>query len=128
VGYTAARRSRTGFGSLLLARPDAGHGWKYAGRVGTGFNDALLRRISAKLGKGGRKQPSVHVAVNDPELRAATWFPPRFVVEVFYRGMGRQQLLRQPSLKALRPDKSVADLRDGDRNGAAGLTQATKGA
>ncbi|MNM29921.1 putative ATP-dependent DNA ligase YkoU [compost metagenome] len=128
VGYTAPRGSRTGFGSLLLARPDAGHGWKYAGRVGTGFNDALLREISEKLRRGGKKQPSVHIAVSDPELRAATWFPPRFVVEVFYRGMGRQQLLRQPSLKALRPDKSVADLRNGDRNGAAGVTQAIKGA
>ena len=128
VGYTAPRGSRTGFGSLLLARPDAGHGWKYAGRVGTGFNDALLREISEKLRRGGKKQPSVHIAVSDPELRAATWFPPRFVVEVFYRGMGRQQLLRQPSLKALRPDKSVADLRNGDRNGAVGLTQAIKGA
>ena len=128
VGYTAPMGSRTGFGALLLARPDAEHGWTYAGRVGTGFNDALLREISAKLRKGGKKQPSVHVAVSDPELRGATWFPPRFVVEVFYRGMGRQQLLRQPSLKALRPDKSIDDLYNGDQNRMPTRWQAVKGA
>src|SRR5690606_12134112 len=42
----------------------------------------------------------------------------RFVVEVFYRGIGRQQLLRQPSLKAVRMDKDIADL--ADRDDAAG--------
>lgn len=115
VGYTKPKGSRTGFGSLLLARPDAEHGWRYAGRVGTGFNDTLMRAVTARLGKGGSRTPTAYVGTMDTDLRAATWFAPRFVVEVFYRGIGRQQLLRQPSLKAMREDKSVNDLRDSDR-------------
>ncbi|HEY5803516.1 MAG TPA: DNA ligase D [Lysobacter sp.] len=115
VGYTAPKGSRTGFGSLLLARPDEQHGWRYVGRVGTGFNDALMREVTRKLGRAGKKTPTAFVGTTDTDLRGATWFAPRFVVEVFYRGMGRQQLLRQPSLKAVRSDKSVEDLADSDR-------------
>ncbi len=115
VGYTAPRGSRSGFGSLLLAKPDAEHGWRYVGRVGTGFTDAMLAEISERIGKAGGSKPAAHVGTTDTDLRHATWFPPRFVVEVYYRGIGRQDLLRQPSLKAVREDKRVADLRDSDR-------------
>jgi len=115
VGYTAPRGSRTGFGSLLLAKPDEEHGWRYMGRVGTGFNDELMREVSRKLGKGGGKKPTAFVGTTDTDLRTATWFEPRFVVEVFFRGIGRQELLRQASLKAVRWDKGVDDLVDSDR-------------
>ncbi|GGK07769.1 DNA ligase D [Luteimonas terricola] len=120
VGYTAPKGSRTGFGSLLLARPDPEHGWLYAGRVGSGFNDALMAEVTTMLGKKGRKTPTVHVPAMDTDLRSATWFAPRFVVEVFYRGIGRQQLLRQPSLKSVRRDKDIADLADSDAAPATG--------
>lgn len=116
VGYTAPKGSRAGFGSLLLAKPDAAHGWVYAGRVGSGFSDTLMREVRTLVAHGGRKKPSVHVGTLDTDLRTATWFAPRFVVEVFYRGMGRQKLLRQSSLKAVRSDKSVDDLSNSDRD------------
>lgn len=115
VGYTAPKGSRTGFGSLLLAKPDPRHGWLYVGRVGSGFSDALISELSALIGTAGGKKPTAHVPTTETDLRAATWFAPHFVVEVFYRGIGGQQLLRQASLKAVRPDKDVADLKDSDR-------------
>lgn len=115
VGYTAPKGSRTGFGSLLLARPDARHGWSYAGRVGSGFSDELIRQVSKTLDKGAQAKPSVHVPPHDTDLRSARWFQPAGVVEVFYRGIGGYGLLRQPSLKGLRPDKSPQDLLDSDR-------------
>ncbi len=114
VGYTAPKGSRSGFGSLLLAKPDAKHGWVYVGRVGTGFSDALITDVSKRLNGGGKK-PTAYVPTEDTDLRSAKWFEPRFVVEVFYRGIGGQQLLRQASLKAVRADKDVADLLDSDR-------------
>ena len=114
VGYTAPKGSRSGFGSLLLAKPDAKHGWLYVGRVGTGFSDALIKDVSKRI-QGGGKKPTAYVPTEDTDLRSATWFEPRFVVEVFYRGIGGQQLLRQASLKAVRADKEVNDLADSDR-------------
>lgn len=117
VGYTAPKGSRSGFGSLLLARPDARHGWVYAGKVGSGFSDELIRSISKSLAKG-RAEASVHMPPHDTDLRSARWFEPAAVVEVFYRGTGGQGLLRQPSFKALRPDKRPSDLKDSDRGPA----------
>ncbi|WP_342315632.1 DNA ligase D [Lysobacter sp. FW306-1B-D06B] len=115
VGWTAPKGSRSGFGSLLLATPDERHGWAYVGRVGSGFSDAMIKDISKRLGRDGTKEPTVFVPENDTDLRSAKWFEPRFVVEVNYRGVGGQGLLRQPSLKAIRDDKSVDDLGDSDR-------------
>ncbi|MGX5729842.1 DNA ligase D [Pseudoxanthomonas beigongshangi] len=118
VGMTPPRGSRTGFGSLLLARPDGDGGWSFAGRVGTGFNQAMLAELGETLGRRARAAPTVDIPEGlDTDLRGARWFPPKAVVEVFYRGVGNQGLLRQPSLKGLRPDKRAADLRSPDRMG-----------
>lgn len=114
VGYTAPKGSRKSFGSLLLAKPDKKHGWLYVGRVGSGFSDQLIGEVSAALDEG-QKEPTAHVPTDDTDLRAAKWFEPALVVEVFYRGVGGNGLLRQPSLKGLRPDKAPSDLLDSDR-------------
>jgi bifunctional non-homologous end joining protein LigD len=116
VGYTPGKGSRTGFGSLLLARPDKHHGWRYAGRVGSGFSSELIRDITRRIGKNGSTKPTVEIdEATRKDVRGALWFEPMFVVEAFVRGIGTSGLLRQPSLKAIRLDKDVGDLRDSDR-------------
>ena len=115
VGYTPPKGSRTGFGSLLLARPDGKKGWTYVGRVGTGFSDAQLKQLTKTLAKKGVPEPTVTIDAIDPLLRGALWVPPTTVAEVYYRGIGNKNLLRQPSLKGLRMDKSTRDLKDSDR-------------
>ena len=117
VGYTAPKGSRTGFGSLLLARPDAKHGWLYAGRVGSGFSDELIGDISKRIkGGGGRKADRLRAHAGHRPARCDL-VRATLVVEVFYRGIGGQKLLRQASLKAVRADKDTADLADSDRAG-----------
>lgn len=119
VGYTPGKGARSGFGSLLLARADARHGWLYVGRVGSGFSDQQIRDIGKRIGKAGSKTPSVHVPdTMDTDLKAALWFAPMFVVEVINRGISKQGVLRQPSLKAVRLDKGIADLLAASRHGA----------
>ena len=113
VGYTDAKGSRKGFGSLLLARPAPGGEWSYVGRVGSGFSDDMLRELTRSLARAGSRTPSIKHAGEAP--RDAHWIAPTAVAEVFYRGIGNQGLLRQPSLKAMRPDKTPNDLRRGDR-------------
>lgn len=113
VGYTAAKGSRKGFGSLLLARPTPDGDWIYMGRVGSGFSDEMLRDLARTLAKAGTRVPSIKHTGEAP--RDAHWIAPTAVAEVFYRGIGNQGLLRQPSLKAMRVDKSPADLRSSDR-------------
>jgi bifunctional non-homologous end joining protein LigD len=134
VGYTPGKGSRTGFGSLLLARPDPEHGWRYAGRVGSGFNNEQIRELSRRIGKAGTSKPTIQIdEATRKDVRGALWFEPMFVVEAFVRGIGTSGLLRQPSLKAIRLDKNVADLADSDRapakprKAAAGTSAKTAG-
>ena len=111
AGFIEPKGSRTGIGSLLLASPQGKTGWRLAGRVGTGMNDAMLRQLSATLRPVAGAEPTVTVAGVDSDLRRAKWVRPRDVVEVFYRGHSSQGLLRHTAFKTLREDKSVADLR-----------------
>jgi bifunctional non-homologous end joining protein LigD len=124
VGYTPPKGSRSGFGSLLLARPDPDtpSGWIYAGRVGSGFSDEQLRALGKAMDGKGSKKPTVALTGVDPLLRDARWIEPVAVVEVYYRGIGNQNLLRQPSLKTMRTDKTPADLLDADRPAASAKT------
>jgi bifunctional non-homologous end joining protein LigD len=110
VGYTAPKGSRTGFGSLLLAAAEKGGAWRYVGRVGSGFSQVQLGELARQLQRGGQDEPSVRAETIDPLLRGAHWVRPEKVAEVYYRGIGNLGLLRQPSLKVIRADKTAADL------------------
>lgn len=50
-GYTAPKGSRTGLGALMLGVHDEDGALKYAGNVGTGFNDKVLKDLKARLEK-----------------------------------------------------------------------------
>ena len=58
---------------LTSRAPDAEHGWRYAGRVGSGFSDTLLAELSERLSGSARKPADVHVDVDDPDLWRAHW-------------------------------------------------------
>ncbi|TWI04539.1 ATP-dependent DNA ligase LigD phosphoesterase module/ATP-dependent DNA ligase LigD polymerase module [Luteimonas cucumeris] len=110
VGYTAPRRSRTGFGSLLLATREGG-ALKYVGRVGSGFDDATLRSLTAALRKLERKSPTVELPPHIPlSLRTVTWVEPKLIVEIAFRGWAKEGLLRQGSFQRLREDKAMKDI------------------
>ena len=112
VGYTAPKRSRAGFGALLMATREHG-ALKYAGRVGTGYDDATLRALSARLKRLERKTPTLALPAHLPDRpRDVTWVEPQLVAEVEYRGLGKEGLLRHPSFKGLREDKTVKDIGD----------------
>src|SRR3546814_11541178 len=48
VGYTPPKGGRSGFGALLMATRERGK-LAYKGRVGTGYDDAMLRSRLARL-------------------------------------------------------------------------------
>lgn len=111
VGYTEPKGSRAGIGALLLAKP-AGSGLEYVGRVGTGFSDQQLRALRKDLaGTRVDDAPAEVEKMSRNDRALARWVKPALVVEVYHQGIGGQGLLRQPALKTLREDKSVADLK-----------------
>jgi bifunctional non-homologous end joining protein LigD len=109
VGYTAPRRSRKYFGSLVLAvRDKAKKRWIYAGHVGTGFDQAALKSLYEKMrplhtGKKPFDQKVRHE-------NATTWLIPRLVGEVKFSEWTRDGEMRHPAFLGLRTDKMALDV------------------
>ena len=82
VGATAPKGSRSGFGTLHLGVYDGGR-LLYVGRVGSGFDDDLLRRLSARMRQLQRHQPAVELPNNPPD--DSVWVEPVMVCEVRYK-------------------------------------------
>jgi len=113
VGWRPGSGNRSGtVGSLLLALPADGadgQGWRYAGRVGTGFSDQALKDLQRRLAPLARKTPPVDVTPADAQ--GAHWVRPALVGEVTFSEETPDGRLRHPVWKGLRPDKSPDDLR-----------------
>lgn len=117
VAYTRGHGARAALGSLLLAQPaSAGQPWRYVGRVGSGFSDALIKDLKSRF-KPTRSPVTLANPPNRADLRGAqpVWLKPELVVEVNFRAWTQEHILRQASLKGLRPDKSPMDVAEPDR-------------
>jgi bifunctional non-homologous end joining protein LigD len=103
-GWTEGRRARQGrLGALELGvhDPDTGE-LKYAGRVGTGFDEAELDRLAELLRPLARR--SSPFSGRQP-ARGARFVEPRLVAEVEFGEWTRDGRLRHPSYEGLRDDK-----------------------
>jgi bifunctional non-homologous end joining protein LigD len=97
------------------------------GRVGTGFDDAMLRNLAARMKPLARREATVVLPAHVPfRPRDVTWIEPRLVVELEYRGWGKEGLLRQASFKGLREDKSVDEIGDAGTSKAGKATKAAR--
>lgn len=112
IGYTPGQGAREELGSLLLGTPESRGRWRYWGRVGTGLNRESISKLLR-----GLKRIDAPVRLSNPpgriQLRGArpVWTKPELVVEVEFRGLTEDGLLRQASLKGVREDRSVDSLR-----------------
>jgi bifunctional non-homologous end joining protein LigD len=105
-GFTAPRGSRTEFGALLLGYYDGGE-LHYAGKVGTGFDQATLRELGAQLRARIRSEPPFGDAAAIRE-RGVTWVEPELVAQVGFSEWTRHGRLRHPRFLGLRDDKPAA--------------------
>src|SRR6202007_2849830 len=76
AGFTAPKRSRPYFGSLVLAVSD-GKGLRYIGHVGTGFTHATLQELHGKLWPLRTASSPFRQRVKDEA--ATTWVKPKLV-------------------------------------------------
>jgi bifunctional non-homologous end joining protein LigD len=118
VGWTDPAGHRQGLGSLLLGYYDADGNLHYAGRVGTGFSDKMLRELRERLDALALDTPpSPEVAADAP--RRAHWVRPELVTEIRFAEWTRDRRLRQPSFLGLREDKAGKDVILDPRSGTA---------
>ena len=97
-------------GSLLFGIPDGG-GLRYAGRVGTGFSDAELKKLRARLDRLARATSPLE-GVPREDSRDANWVTPTLVGEVVYAERTSEGRLRAPAWKGWRPDKEPDEVRE----------------
>ncbi|HWF69414.1 MAG TPA: non-homologous end-joining DNA ligase [Mycobacterium sp.] len=106
-GYTAPKGSRVGLGALLLGYYD-GRDLVYAGRVGTGFDEATLRSLHERLSAIEREAPPF---TRDLKHEAgARWVRPELVAQIGFTEWTRDGKLRHPRYQGLRTDKDAADV------------------
>jgi bifunctional non-homologous end joining protein LigD len=109
-GFTDPAGARVGFGALLLGVYDDGGALRYAGRVGTGFDDRMLRDLGARLAKLERKSPPFINPPKGADAKGAHWVEPTLVGEVVFTEWTSDRLLRHPSFKGLREDKPATQI------------------
>jgi bifunctional non-homologous end joining protein LigD len=106
VGYTDPKGARSAFGALLLGLHDRDSGeLRYAGKVGTGFNEATLKSILAQLKPLQVKKAAV---VNPPsgfEAKGVHWLKPNLLAEVAFAEMTKDGSVRHAVFHGLRNDK-----------------------
>jgi len=105
VGYTEPKGARSGFGALLLGLHDDDGKLQYAGKVGTGFNQATLKSLHAKMRPLETERSPLAKAPPAADVRGAHWLEPRLMCEVAYAEMTRQGVVRHSVFHGLRSDK-----------------------
>lgn len=106
-GFTDPEGHRRGFGSLLIGYYEDSE-LRYAGRVGTGYDDALLESLRSRLGGLERKTPAFR---DDVPGEGVHWVTPKLVCEVAFTEWTEAHRLRHPRFIGLRDDKDAPDVK-----------------
>jgi DNA ligase D-like protein (predicted ligase) len=106
-GYTAPKGSRVGLGALLLGYHD-GRDLVYAGKVGTGFDEATLRSLHERLSAIERDAPPFTRGLKHEV--GARWVHPELVAQIGFTEWTRDGKLRHPRYQGLRTDKDAGDV------------------
>ncbi|MGE0872208.1 MAG: DNA ligase D, partial [Kofleriaceae bacterium] len=104
-GYTAPKSTRVGLGALhLCVRHDSR--WVWAGKVGSGLDDAHLTKLKAELDAKPAWKPTFPKPEGSNDAR---WIEPERVCQVRYREWPEDSSLRFPVFERLRPDKTALE-------------------
>ena len=111
-GFTDPKGSRAGFGALLVGYwQDSGDGpvLRYAGNVGTGYDDDTLRRLRGRLDPMERRTPPFD-GEDLPDGDDVHWVTPDLVAQVGFSEWTHLDRLRHPRFLGLREDKDPEDV------------------
>jgi bifunctional non-homologous end joining protein LigD len=105
-GWLPGAGNRTGrIGALLAGYHDGAGALRFAGKVGTGFSDAELRRLGGLF--AGLARDTSPFADKVP-YKLARFLEPELVAEVEFTEWTHNGTLRHPSYKGLRDDKPAS--------------------
>lgn len=103
-GYVQHSAVAKAIGSLALGYFDAGQ-FVYAGRVGTGFDQATAAELWKVLQPLRQTAPAFATKLDALQRRGVVWVVPKLVAQIEYRAWSSDNILRHSAFKALREDK-----------------------
>ena len=106
-GFTAPKGSRTEFGALLVGYNENGV-IRYAGKVGTGFDQETLRELGARMRELEQDEPPF--APFKPIPPGTRWVRPKLVGQFGFAEWTRDGRLRHPRYLGLRDDKPASEV------------------
>jgi DNA ligase D-like protein (predicted ligase) len=106
-GYTSPKGSRVELGALLLGY-HKGRDLVYAGKVGTGFDEATLHSLHERLSPIEQEAPPFTRGL--VHEKSAHWVRPELVVQIGFTEWTRDGKLRHPRYQGLRTDKDPKDV------------------
>ena len=112
-GYTDPKGSRTGIGALLLGVHDANGGLRYAGNVGTGFDERTLAALKQRLGPLGATLSPFSDAPDKVGVRGDMkphWVEPSLLAEVSFAQWTTTGRIRHSVFHGLRDDKPAKQI------------------
>ena len=110
-GFTDPAGSRVGFGALLLGYFSTSGDFIYAGRVGTGFNERLLRDLLKRLKLLGQKQSPFITIPRGTTTGRIHYVKPVLVAQIQFNNWTDDGLLRQAAFLGLREDKPARQVK-----------------
>jgi bifunctional non-homologous end joining protein LigD len=110
-GYTDPSGARSGFGALVIGYHDQHGDLIYCGRVGTGFNEQTLARLTRALKKLETPKPPFKNPPQGREAKGVHWVRPKMVIDVEFGSWTKDGILRHPSFQGVREDKAANEVR-----------------
>jgi DNA ligase D-like protein (predicted ligase) len=104
-GFTEPQGRRVGFGALLVGYRKDG-ALRYAGKVGTGYDNATLRELRERLAPLARDDSPFAGEVVVP---TAHWVHPELVIRVGFTEWTRERRLRHPRFAGVHAGGAVAE-------------------
>ena len=101
IGYTKGKGDRSGsFGSLHLAKIEDGN-YSYMGKVGTGYDHAMMKEIFAKLTALKKVKKPIKDKID--EESQTIWVEEAYTIKIQYASMTDNGTYREPVFKAMIP-------------------------
>jgi len=101
IGYTKGKGDRSGsFGSLHLAKIEEGK-YTYMGKVGTGYDHAMMKEIFAKLTALKKVKKPIKDKID--EESQTIWIEEAYTIKIQYASMTDNGTYREPVFKAMIP-------------------------